>query len=74
MHMPAANALLIPTLGPCCLPSPLQDTGARFVDDTHRILVSAATSDLQPLLASGQVPPAFELAGPAPGSIATLPS
>jgi 6-phosphofructokinase 1 len=42
----------------------LQGTGARFVDDTCRILVSAATHDLRPFLEKGQLPPSFELAGP----------
>lgn len=64
MSLPASSELTIPTLGPCTIPSPRQ--GARFIEDTHRVLVSADTTVLQPYLASGEALPAFERAGPRP--------
>ncbi len=64
MPLPQPSALAISRLGPCRFPSPLQERGQRFVDDTHRVLASADTCDLQTFLEAGQMPPAFELAGP----------
>ena len=45
------------------VPSPYQ-TRVGYVDDEHRILLSADTADLARWTAAGTSPPAFELAGP----------
>ena len=66
MRLPQLNELTVATLGPCRFPSPLQERGHLCVEETNRILVSAHTRDLHPFLETGQVPPAFELAGPRP--------
>jgi 6-phosphofructokinase 1 len=64
LSLPSAHDTVVATLGACHIPSPLLATGQRFVDDSHRVLLSADSRDLQPLLASGQMPPTFEVAGP----------
>ena len=64
MLLPQPNELIVSGLGPCRFPSPLQSRGQRFINDTSRVLVSADAADLQPFLATGQLPPTFELAGP----------
>jgi 6-phosphofructokinase 1 len=64
MVLPQPDELTIATLGPCRFPSPLQQRGQTFVDDTNRVLISAETRDLQPFFEAGRMPPGFELAGP----------
>jgi 6-phosphofructokinase 1 len=64
MPLPLPEALAVATLGPYGVPSPLRQRQERFVDDAHRVLVSAHTAELQPFLEAGQDLPAFELAGP----------
>ncbi|NOT57689.1 MAG: ATP-dependent 6-phosphofructokinase [Deltaproteobacteria bacterium] len=64
LSLPPAHDTVVATLGACLLPSPLLTTGQRFVDDSHRVLLSADSRDLPPFTASGQIPPAFEVAGP----------
>src|SRR5215470_4601376 len=66
MSLPQASALVVSTLGPCRFPSPLQEHGRQFVDETSRVLVSADTRDLQSFLQTRQMPPTFEPAGPRP--------
>jgi 6-phosphofructokinase 1 len=62
--------LSIETLGPVTVASPLQlDTTpgndlADFVDDQERILVDPRLSSVRGYIESGEMPPAFELAGP----------
>jgi 6-phosphofructokinase 1 len=46
------------------VPSPLQGRGESFVDDTCGVLAYATTDAIQPFLQAGQMPPAFEAAGP----------
>ncbi len=64
LSLPSARDTVVATLGVCHIPSPLLATGQRFVDDSHRVLISADSRDLQPFLASGQMPITFEVAGP----------
>jgi len=64
MQLPQPSEFTITTLGPCRVPSPLLSRGQGFIDDSSRVLASADTRDLEPFLAAGQMPPAFELAGP----------
>ena len=64
MPLPQPKALMVSTLGPCGFRSPLHERQEHFVDDNHRVLVSADTVELQAFLETGQEPPAFELAGP----------
>jgi 6-phosphofructokinase 1 len=64
MSLPQPEALMVSTLGPCGFRSPLHERPEHFVDDAHRVLVSADTVELQAVLETGQEPPAFELAGP----------
>ena len=58
------SELVVSRLGPCHVPSPLQGRGETFVDDAGGILAYATTDAIQPFLQSGQMPPAFEAAGP----------
>lgn len=64
MRMPHAHELLIPTLGPGHVPSPVQRCGERCVDATQRILLSADASLVQALRRTGEPLPSFALAGP----------
>src|SRR4029453_2772522 len=64
MPLPQASELAVATLGPCRVPSPLQERGRKFVDEASRVLGSVDTRDLQPFLQTGELPPAFEPAGP----------
>src|SRR5262245_64724627 len=66
MPLPQSSELAVSTLGPCRVPSPLQERGRQFVDETSRVLVSADARDLQPFLQTGEPPPAFEPADPRP--------
>ena len=67
MPLPQPEALVVSTLGPCGFRSPLHERQEHFVDDNHRVLVSADTVELQAFLETGQEPPAFEVAGPRAG-------
>ena len=40
MPLPQSSELVVSTLGPCRVPSPLQEREHRFVDETSRVLVS----------------------------------
>ncbi|MBI1815117.1 MAG: ATP-dependent 6-phosphofructokinase [Deltaproteobacteria bacterium] len=64
MTFPTADELIVSTLGPCTVPCALLGSGMPFVDEAHRVLLSADVADLEPYLRSGQSPPAFEPAGP----------
>jgi 6-phosphofructokinase 1 len=64
MPLPQPEALVVARLGDGAFPSPLSLCGERFVDEGNRVLACADTAALQPFLDAGQVPPAFELAGP----------
>jgi len=66
MPLPQSSELAVSTLSPGRVPSPLRERGQQFVDETSRVLVSADTRDLQPFLQTGELPPAFEPAGPRP--------
>ena len=52
----------IQTLGECRIPSPMPAT--HFVGDDERVLYHGTLAEIQGFLASGQQPPAFEMAGP----------
>lgn len=58
------SELVVSRLGTCRVPSPLQGRGESFIDDTCGILAYATTDAIQPFLQAGQMPPAFEAAGP----------
>jgi 6-phosphofructokinase 1 len=58
---------MVSTLGPCDFRSPLHERQEHFVDDAHRVLVSADTVELQAVLEIAQEPLAFELAVPRAG-------
>jgi 6-phosphofructokinase 1 len=64
MKLPKSDELVISTLGPCHFPSPLQEKRGSLIDEDRRVLVCSDTTQLQPFLEVGQMPPAFELAGP----------
>lgn len=64
MQLPQLRELMIATLGPCRIASPLSRRRQQFVNDSSRVLVSADTPDLEPFLEAGHTPPSFELAGP----------
>lgn len=64
--LPQPSDLDISRLGPSHFPSPLWEKGGDFVDENCRVLVCSNTRQLQPFLATGQMPPAFEPAGPRP--------
>jgi 6-phosphofructokinase 1 len=52
----------IANLGPCTISSPLRDFP--FVTDEERVLYHNELADIKAFLEAGQVPPAFEMAGP----------
>jgi 6-phosphofructokinase 1 len=52
----------IQTLGESRIPSPMLST--QFVGDDERVLYHGTLAEIQGFLASGQQPPAFEMAGP----------
>jgi 6-phosphofructokinase 1 len=58
--------LTISRLDACRCYSPLHRRAEPFVDDRRRVLVCSDTEELQPYVAAGQMPPAFEMAGPRP--------
>src|SRR5688500_1019412 len=64
MPLPQPDALVVAKLGDSAFPSPVYQCGERFVDEGNRVLACADTVALQPFLDAGQMPPAFELAGP----------
>jgi 6-phosphofructokinase 1 len=64
MAFPEPEALVVTSLGPGRLPSPLAGRGERFVDETRRVLLCSDTGELQPFLQAGHSPPSFEPAGP----------
>ena len=64
MQLLQQEALHITSLGPGRLPSPLLTRGEHFVDEARRILTCSDVSALRPYLEAGQLPPAFEPAGP----------
>jgi len=64
MPLPTPTALRVSRFASCPCSSPLDPRAERFVDESHRVLVSSDTVDLQPYLETGQLPPAFERAGP----------
>ena len=64
MQLPLPGDLRVSTLGPSRLPSPLLKKRVYFIDENRRVLVCSDTSQLQPFLEMGQMPPAFEPAGP----------
>lgn len=64
MTLPTLQELMIPTLGPRCVPSPLQRRGGYFVNEQRRILLCSDTVSLQTALGDAAAPPAFEPAGP----------
>ena len=51
-------------LGPARIPSPLLNRRDDFVGDGNRVLLDATTDGLKPHLERGEMPPAFEIAGP----------
>jgi len=63
MPIPRPEELLVPSLGPCRVPSPLRDRRERFVDDRDRILAASTTHQAEPYR-GGRRLPAFEQAGP----------
>lgn len=64
MELPQPSDLVVSTIAPAQVPSPLQQRGEVFVDDTCRVLACSNTRDLQPFLQAGEPPPSFEAAGP----------
>ncbi len=52
----------IQTLGESRIPSPM--SALSFVGDDERVLYHGTLGEIQGFLASGQQPPAFEMAGP----------
>jgi 6-phosphofructokinase 1 len=64
MAFPTTEALMVASLGPGWLPSPLAQRGERFVDESRRVLLCSDTQELQPFLQAGHAPPSFEPAGP----------
>ena len=54
MSLPQSSELVVSTLGPCRFPSPLQEHGRQFVDETCRVLVSADARDSEFCLVLGQ--------------------
>ena len=64
MSLPLPHALTISRLDACRCHSPLHQREEPFVNDRRRALVCSDTEALQPYLEAGQIPPAFEMAGP----------
>jgi 6-phosphofructokinase 1 len=62
--LPAPDELVVATLGPCRVASPLWEQTSLLCDEDNRILVSPDTTTLGPFLTSGRLPPSFESAGP----------
>jgi len=52
----------IERIGECRYPSPMQ--GARFINDSERLLYHSRYEELQPFINAGIEPPSLELAGP----------
>lgn len=51
-------------LGEARFPSPLRARRSRFIRDDERVLVQAEIDRIGPMLARGEMPPSFEVAGP----------
>jgi hypothetical protein len=64
MVISQASDLTITSLGSCHFPSPLRERDQQFVDDASWIVISSDIQELTPFLQTGQIPPAFEPAGP----------
>ena len=64
MTLPRPSDLMVSTVAPAQMPSPLRGGGEVCVDDTCRVLVCSNTWELQPFLETGEPPPSFEAAGP----------
>ena len=64
MEFPPSSDLVVSTIAPAQVPSPLLKRGEVFVDDACRVLACSNTRDLQPFLDAGEPPPSFEAAGP----------
>jgi 6-phosphofructokinase 1 len=52
----------VPRLGECKVPSPM--TGVRFVGEAEHVLYESDLGSIKKVLAAGQEPPCFEVAGP----------
>ena len=57
MVLPHARKLMITTLGPCSVPSPLPARGVCWVDEARCLPSFADTMTLQPFLQTGACPP-----------------
>lgn len=64
MPLDPPDPVEIHRLGPARHPSPLRVRRSRFVQDHERVLMSAETRIIEPILRAGHVPPSFEVAGP----------
>ena len=65
MNLPAPEELVVPTLGPCPIESPLCcREQVTFVDEGRRILVPSDTEELRDRMEAGGEVPSFEAAGP----------
>jgi 6-phosphofructokinase 1 len=62
--IPSPSELEVECLGEPRVPSPLQTRREYFADENNRILVCSNTSDLTPLIESGEALPSFESAAP----------
>jgi len=62
--LPAVDDLTVATVGPASWSSPLFERGAEFVDDAHGVLCSSDTRNLTAFVDAGELPPAFQEAGP----------
>ncbi len=62
MDIPSVSQLDVATLGPCRIPSPLQQRREQFTTDS-RVLVCGETDEIAPFVGHGPLP-AFEAAGP----------
>ena len=64
MHVPDRHSLIVHTLGPCRVPSPLRGRSGPRVDESRRVLVASDVHQLEAVRSQGGAIPSFEPAGP----------
>ena len=64
MHVPDRRSLIVHTLGPCRVPSPLRGRLGPSVDESRRVLVASDVHQMEAVLSQGGAVPSFEPAGP----------